>query len=57
MGDKEESLRVEKETVVTETDTSSMYVDFFITHFCIILCLRPTDEELLQICGGRTAHK
>jgi hypothetical protein len=28
MGDKEESLRVEKETVVTETNTSSMYVDF-----------------------------
>jgi len=28
MGDKEESLRVEKETVVTESNTSSMYVDF-----------------------------
>jgi len=41
MGNKEESLRVEKETVVTEINPSSM----------------PNDDELLRICGGRTAHK
>ncbi|CAM2699282.1 unnamed protein product [Rotaria socialis] len=41
MGNKEESLRVEQETVVTEVHVSSL----------------PTDEELHRICGGRTAHK
>ncbi|CAF3333826.1 unnamed protein product [Rotaria socialis] len=41
MGNKEESLRVEQETVVTEVPVSSL----------------PTDEELHRICGGRTAHK
>jgi len=41
MGNKEESLQVEKETAVTETNTPSM----------------PNDDELLRICGGRTAHK
>ncbi|CAF3269576.1 unnamed protein product [Rotaria sp. Silwood2] len=41
MGNKEESLRVEKESDVTEINTCSI----------------PTDNELLRICGGRTAHK
>ncbi|CAF1393488.1 unnamed protein product [Rotaria sordida] len=41
MGNKEESLRIEKEAVVSEINTSSI----------------PTDDELLRICGGRTAHK
>jgi hypothetical protein len=41
MGNKEESLRVEEELAVTEINPSSM----------------PNDDELLRICGGRTAHK
>ncbi|CAF1127100.1 unnamed protein product [Adineta ricciae] len=41
MGNKEESLRIEQETVVTETNSTSI----------------PSDEDLLRICGGRTAHK
>jgi len=42
MGNKEESLREEKEPVVTENKPSSTM---------------PSDEDLLRICGGRTAHK
>ncbi|UJR37310.1 hypothetical protein I4U23_030018 [Adineta vaga] len=41
MGNKEESLRIEQETIVTESNSSAM----------------PSDEDLLRICGGRTAHK
>ncbi|CAF3846433.1 unnamed protein product [Adineta steineri] len=40
MDNKEESVRLEKELAVTETNTPT-----------------PSDEDLLRICGGRTAHK
>jgi len=42
MGNKEESLQVEKESVVIENNTSVPM---------------PSDDELHRICGGRTAHK
>lgn len=41
VGSKEESSRVEEEIIVTETN----------------IPLMPSDEELLRICSGRTAHK
>ncbi|CAF1329361.1 unnamed protein product [Adineta steineri] len=40
MDNKEESVQLEKELAVAETNTPT-----------------PSDEDLLRICGGRTAHK